>query len=96
MEPPMEPPMDTRNESGTESQLPAQTQPDHAHFDAAIAHVDSAYSSGVMAAGAAKGILYSVIETLGTLVGDPDLPEHVRSGYLALRTSAQELRTRID
>jgi len=71
-------------------------RPDHDHFDAAISHVDSAYASGVMAAGAAKGILYSVIETLGTLVGDPDLPEHARSGYRALRTSAQELRTRID
>jgi len=49
-----------------------------------------------MAAGAAKGILYSVIETLGTLIGDPDLPEHARSGYQALRVSAQELRSKID
>jgi hypothetical protein len=49
-----------------------------------------------MAAGAAKGILYSVIETLGTLIGDPDLPEHARSGYQALRASAQELRSKID
>jgi hypothetical protein len=70
--------------------------PEQDHFDAAISHVDHSYASGVMAAGAAKGILYSVIETLGTLIGDPDLPEHARSGYQALRVSAQELRSKID
>jgi hypothetical protein len=71
-------------------------RPEQDHFDAAINHVDSSYSSGVLAAKAAKGILYSVIETLGTLVGDPDLPEHARSGYQALLVSAEELRSRID
>lgn len=86
----------TESGSGQPVEGVPSTRPDHEHFDAAIAHVDSAYASGVMAAGAAKGILYSVIETLGTLVGDPDLPEHARSGYQALRTSAQELRARID
>ena len=70
--------------------------PDQDHFDAAISHVDHSYASGAMAAGAAKGILYSVIETLGTLIGDPDLPEHARSGYQALRASALELRSKID
>jgi hypothetical protein len=70
--------------------------PEQDHFDAAISHVDHSYASGAMAAGAAKGILYSVIETLGTLIGDPDLPEHARSGYQALLASAQELRSRID
>jgi hypothetical protein len=70
--------------------------PEQDHFDAAISHVDSSYSSGVLAAKAAKGILYSVIETLGTLIGDPDLPEHARSGYQALLVSAEELRSRID
>jgi hypothetical protein len=74
----------------------ASEPPEQDHFDAAINHVDSSYSSGVLAAKAAKGILYSVIETLGTLVGDPDLPEHARSGYQALLVSAEELRSRID
>ena len=74
----------------------ADAPPEQDHFDAAISHVDQSYASGVMAAGAAKGILYSVIETLGTLIGDPDLPEHARSGYQALRVSAQELRSKID
>jgi len=84
------------NTTQTPETVAQDARPDPDHFDAAIAHVDSSYRSGVMAAGAAKGILYSVIETLGTLIGDPDLPEHARSGYQALRVSAQELRGRID
>jgi hypothetical protein len=71
-------------------------RPDAEHFGAAIAHVDHSYAKGVIASGAAKGILYGLIETLGMFVGDPDLPEHARSGYQALLVSAQELRTRID
>lgn len=71
-------------------------QPGLEHFDAALTHVDDSYTSGDMAAGAAKGILYSLIETLGTLVGDPDLPAHARSGYEGLLETARELRARID
>ncbi|MDR5813546.1 MULTISPECIES: hypothetical protein [unclassified Caballeronia] len=70
--------------------------PDVEHFDAAISHVDQSYAAGKMAAGAAKGILYSIIETLGTLVGDPDLPAHARSGYEGLLETARELRTKIE
>jgi hypothetical protein len=84
------------NPDTPEASAAVPDRPDAEHFDAAIAHVDHSYAKGVMAAGAAKGILYSVIETLGTLVGDPDLPEHARSGYQALLVSARELRTRID
>jgi hypothetical protein len=40
--------------------------------------------------------LYSLIETLGTLVGDPDLPEHVRSGYEGLLETARELRVKLE
>ncbi|SAK62908.1 major surface protein 3 [Caballeronia fortuita] len=66
------------------------------HFDAAITHVDESYATGKMAAGAARGILYSIIETLGTLVGDPDLPAHARSGYEGLLETARELRAKIE
>jgi hypothetical protein len=65
------------------------------HFDAAIGHVDTLWSSGNIAASAARGILYSIVETLGTFVGDPDLPEHVRAGYVGLLESARELRVKI-
>jgi hypothetical protein len=40
--------------------------------------------------------LYSLIETLGTLVGDPDLPEHARSGYEGLLETARELRVKLE
>ena len=49
-----------------------------------------------IAAGAAKGILFSLIETLGALIGDPDLPEHARSGYEALRDKANDLRNALE
>ena len=73
-----------------------EAQPGVEHFDAAISHVDESYAAGRMAAGAAKGILYSIIETLGALVGDPDLPAHVRSGYEGLLETARELRVKIE
>ncbi|HTI18120.1 MAG TPA: hypothetical protein VL598_10690 [Trinickia sp.] len=62
---------------------------------AALDHVDASLSSGSIALSAAKGIVYSMMETLGTLVGDPDLPEHSRSGYEGLLESARELRAKL-
>jgi hypothetical protein len=75
---------------------PTGDRPDLENLDAALSHVDQQVSSGSIASGAAKGILYSLIETLGTFVGDPDLPEHARSGYEGLLEAARELRARLD
>ncbi len=66
------------------------------HLEAALDHLNHALTSGNIAAGAAKGLIYSVIETLGVLVGDPDLPEHARSGYEGLLETARELRAKIE
>lgn len=74
----------------------AADRPDLEHLDAAVSHVNELVSSGSIATSAAKGILYSVIETLGALLGDPDLPEHARSGYEGLLESARELRVKLD
>ncbi|HEY1998170.1 hypothetical protein [Paraburkholderia sp.] len=74
----------------------AGERPDLEHLDAAISHVDQLVTSGGIASGAAKGLLYSLIETLGTLVGDPDLPEHARSGYEGLLETARELRVKLE
>lgn len=71
-------------------------RPDLEHLDAALSHVDQQVSSGSIASGAAKGILYSLIETLGAFVGDPDLPEHARSGYQGLLEAARELRAKLE
>jgi hypothetical protein len=75
---------------------PTGDRPDLENLDAALSHVDQQVSSGSIASGAAKGILYSLIETLGTFVGDPDLPEHARSGYEGLLDAARELRAKLD
>jgi hypothetical protein len=66
------------------------------HLEAALEHLDHAVTSGNIAAGAAKGLIYSVVETLGVLVGDPDLPEHARAGYEGLLETARELRAKIE
>lgn len=69
--------------------------PDLEHLHAAVHHLDASMSSGQITAGAAKGILYGLIETLGVVVGDPDLPAHARSGYEGVLELARELRARL-
>jgi hypothetical protein len=73
----------------------APSKPPIEQIDAALSHVDTLMSSGNIAVSAAKGILYSLIETLGALVGDPDLPEHSRSAYEGLLETARELRVKV-
>ncbi|HTH60799.1 MAG TPA: hypothetical protein VL689_11670 [Paraburkholderia sp.] len=73
-----------------------QDRPDLENLNAALTHVDQGVQSGSIAAGAAKGIVFSLIETLGALVGDPDLPEHARSGYEGLLEAARELRAKLE
>lgn len=64
-------------------------------LDAALNHIHTSLTTGSIAAGAAKGLVYSLIETLGALVGDPDLPEHSRAGYEGLLNTARELRAKL-
>ncbi|WJF91805.1 hypothetical protein QS306_17210 [Paraburkholderia bonniea] len=84
------------NDDDFQQKVKEAVKPALEHFDAAVSHVDEMVSSGTIAASAARGILYSLIETLGTLVGDPDLPEHARSGYEGLLESARELRVKLE
>src|SRR5437868_7489767 len=73
----------------------SQNPPDVEHMSDALHHISSAVDEQSIAAGAARGLVYSIIETLGALVGDPDLPEHARSGYQGLLETAREIRARI-
>ncbi|AKJ70479.1 hypothetical protein PATSB16_23720 [Pandoraea thiooxydans] len=66
------------------------------HFGAALNHISQALNSGNIAVSAAKGILFSLTETLGVLVGDPDLPAHVKSGYEGLLETARELSVQLN
>lgn len=80
-----------------EADADARTDPGGAeHLGDALAHLSTAVEENSIAVGAAKGLVYSIIETLGTLVGDPDLPEHARSGYEGLLETAREIRARIE
>jgi len=73
-----------------------QETPDVEHLSDALDHISNAVETNSIASGAARGLVYSIIETLGALVGDPDLPEHVRSGYEGLLETAREIRARLE
>ncbi len=70
--------------------------PGHDYFLDAVNHIDAAVEQNSIAAGAAKGLVYSLIETLGAMIGDPDLPAHLRSGYQGALDLAKELQVKID
>ncbi len=69
--------------------------PSYDYFEEAVNHIDEAVANKGIALGAAKGIIYSLIETLGTMIGDPDLPSHARSGYEGVLELAHELEAKI-
>ncbi|AJK50468.1 hypothetical protein [Burkholderia plantarii] len=83
---------ETRPDEGRPLDRDAQLE----QMEAAIDHLHASVASQSIATGAAKGLAFSLIETLGTLIGDPDLPEHARSGYEALRAKADELMSSLD
>ncbi len=66
------------------------------HLSDALAHLNSAVKPTALPRARPCGLVYSVMETLGTLIGDPDLPEHARSGYEGLLETARELRARLE
>ncbi len=76
--------------------MPLPDQHDPEHLEAALAHVDHALRHGNIARSAARGLVYSIMETLGVLVGDPALPDQVRAGYEGLQETARELRARLE
>lgn len=69
--------------------------PGHDYFLEAVEHIDEAVANKAIAEGAAKGIIYSIIETLGSMVGDPNLPSHLRSGYEGALQLARELQAKL-
>lgn len=66
--------------------------PDPKTFEEALKYIDEHLELGKISSGAAKGILYSLIEVLGSAVGDPLLPEHLKSSYEAILELAQEVK----
>jgi hypothetical protein len=70
--------------------------PGHDYFLDAVNHIDEAVASETIAIGAAKGIAFSLVETLGAMVGDPDLPNHLKSGYMGALDLAVELESKLE
>lgn len=65
------------------------------HISAAVDHLETGVTTGSIATGAAKGILYGLFEAVGTIIGDPDLPEHMRSGYEGIQETLRELGAKL-
>ena len=79
----------------TQETLGQDGLPGHDYFLDAVNHIDQAVANNTIAAGAAKGIVFSLVETLGAMVGDPDLPSHLKSGYMGALDMAVDLETKL-
>lgn len=69
--------------------------PEFEHLNAAVNHVHDLITSGNVAVTTVKGLLYGLVEVLGTVVGDPDLPEQAKAGYEGLLELAREMLWKI-
>jgi len=79
----------------TIEELGSDGLPSHDYFLDAVNHIDEAVTNNSIAVGAAKGIVFSLVETLGAMVGDPDLPAHIKSGYMGALDLAVELEAKL-
>ena len=80
----------------TQEPLGSDGLPGHDYFLDAVNHIDEAVANNTIAAGAAKGLVFSLVETLGAMVGDPDLPNHLKSGYMGALDLAVELEAKLE
>lgn len=62
---------------------------------AAIEHIDHSIQNQSISLSAALGLIYSITETVGVIIGDPDLPRHIHNGYEGLAEVAIELQIKI-
>ena len=79
----------------TQEPLGSDGLPGHDYFLDAVNHIDEAVTNKTIAISAAKGIVFSLVETLGAMVGDPDLPNHLKSGYMGALDLAVELEAKL-
>lgn len=85
----------TNEEKNMDEALGPDGLPGHDYFLDAVNHIDESVANNSIAASAAKGLVYSLVETLGTMVGDPDLPAHLKSGYMGALDLAVELEAKL-
>jgi hypothetical protein len=79
----------------TQEPLGSDGLPGHDFFLDAVNYIDEAVANKTIAISAAKGIVFSLVETLGAMVGDPDLPNHLKSGYMGALDLAVELEAKL-
>jgi hypothetical protein len=84
-----------RNQESNQEPLGLNGLPSHDYFLDAVNHIDEAVANKTIAISAAKGIVYSLVETLGSMVGDPDLPSHLKSAYMGALDLAVELEAKL-
>lgn len=82
--------------NGMREELGPDGLPGHDYFLDAVNHIDEAVKSNTIAIGAAKGSVFSLVETLGAMVGDLDLPSHLKSGCMGALDLAAELEAKLD
>ena len=87
--------MTKASKSESKSELGPDGLPGHDYFLDAVNHIDEAVANQSIAISAAKGIVFSLVETLGAMVGDPDLPAHLKSGYMGALDLAVELEAKL-
>jgi hypothetical protein len=78
------------------SKMAIRKLPPLENIASAVDHIDHSVKTQSISLSAALGLIYSITETLGVLIGDPDLPSHIHSGYEGLAEIALELQTRIE
>ena len=57
----------------------------------AVQYLREGIHSGKIAVSVAKGILYGLTETIGVIIGDIDLPNHLQVGYQGIIEEIIEL-----
>jgi hypothetical protein len=73
----------------------APPPPEFDRLHAAVDHVRHALAADSMPVHAAEGLLLGLVSVIGTLAGDAQLPEHLRSGYEGLLEVSRELLWKI-
>jgi hypothetical protein len=74
---------------------PTDLHPELDRLHAAVHHVRDLLAADSVPVHAAEGLLLGLVSVIGTLAGDPQLPEHARSAYDGLLELSREMLWKI-
>ena len=72
-----------------------EQHPELDRMHAAVEHVRELLASDSIPINAAEGLLLGLVNVIGTLTGDPQLPAHIRGSYDGLLELSRELLWKI-